>query len=89
MVQVGTMVWLASELMFFGGLFAMYFTLRSTSPELWAEHTAILNVPLAAVNTVILVLSSVTAQFGVLAAGLDLTLPEPPLLLTPDRHVSA
>ena len=26
MVQVGTMVWLASELMFFGGLFAMYFT---------------------------------------------------------------
>ncbi|MDO4238647.1 MAG: heme-copper oxidase subunit III [Micrococcus sp.] len=68
MVQVGTMVWLASELMFFGGLFAMYFTLRSTSPELWAENTAILNVPLAAVNTVILVLSSFTAQFGVLAA---------------------
>ncbi|WP_414601922.1 cytochrome c oxidase subunit 3 [Micrococcus sp.] len=68
MVQVGTMVWLASELMFFGGLFAMYFTLRSASPELWAENTAILNVPLAAVNTLILVLSSVTAQFGVLAA---------------------
>ena len=42
MVQVGTMVWLASELMFFGGLFAMYFTLRSTSPELWAENTACL-----------------------------------------------
>ncbi|TFI04579.1 heme-copper oxidase subunit III [Micrococcus flavus] len=62
------MVWLASELMFFGGLFAMYFTLRSTSPELWAENTAILNVPLAAVNTAILVLSSFTAQFGVLAA---------------------
>ncbi|MCK6094837.1 heme-copper oxidase subunit III [Micrococcus sp. 2A] len=68
MVQVGTMVWLASELMFFGGLFAMYFTLRSTSPALWAENTQLLNVPLAAVNTVILVLSSVTAQFGVLAA---------------------
>uniref|UniRef100_UPI0025902177 aa3-type cytochrome oxidase subunit III n=1 Tax=Streptococcus pneumoniae TaxID=1313 RepID=UPI0025902177 len=68
MVQVGTMVWLASELMFFGGLFAMYFTLRSTSPELWAEHTAILYVPLAGVKTTILVLSSVTAQFGVLAA---------------------
>ena len=68
MVQVGTMVWLASELMFFGGLFAMYFTLRSTSPALWAENTAILNVPLAAANTVILVLSSFTAQFGVFAA---------------------
>lgn len=68
MVQVGTMVWLASELMFFGGLFAMYFTLRSTSPELWATHSEILNIPLAAVNTTILVLSSVTAQFGVFAA---------------------
>lgn len=68
MVQVGTMVWLASELMFFGGLFAMYFTLRSTSPELWATHSEILNIPLAFVNTVILVLSSVTAQFGVFAA---------------------
>ena len=55
MVSIGTMVWLASELMFFGGLFAMYFTLRSTSPELWAENTAILNVNLALVNTIILV----------------------------------
>ena len=68
MVQVGTMVWLSSELMFFGGLFAMYFTLRSTSPELWAESTADLNVPLAFVNTLILVASSFTAQAGVFAA---------------------
>ena len=62
------MVWLSSELMFFGGLFAMYFTLRSTSPELWAENTATLNVPLAFVNTLILVASSFTAQAGVFAA---------------------
>jgi cytochrome c oxidase subunit III len=68
MVQVGTMVWLSSELMFFGGLFAMYFTLKSTSPELWAESTATLNVPLAFVNTLILVASSFTAQAGVFAA---------------------
>ncbi|MFC7402304.1 heme-copper oxidase subunit III [Citricoccus sp. GCM10030269] len=67
-VQVGTMVWLASELMFFGGLFAMYFTLRSTSPELWADNTEVLNVPLAFVNTLILVASSFTAQAGVFAA---------------------
>jgi len=68
MVQVGTMVWLSSELMFFGGLFAMYFTLRSTSPELWAENTEILNVPLAFINTLVLVASSFTAQAGVFAA---------------------
>lgn len=65
---VGTVVWLASELMFFAGLFAMFFTARSVSPELWAERTELLNVPFAAFNTTILVLSSVTAQLGVFAA---------------------
>ncbi len=67
-VAVGTIVWLGSEVMFFAGLFAIYFTLRATSPDLWAGETSILNVPLAATITVILVLSSVTAQFGVFAA---------------------
>jgi cytochrome c oxidase subunit III len=67
-VAVGTIVWLGSEVMFFAGLFAIYFTLRSTSPELWESNTALLNIPFAAVNTTILVLSSVTAQFGVFAA---------------------
>lgn len=67
-VAVGTIVWLGSEVMFFAGLFAIYFTLRSTSPELWEANTAILDVPFAAINTTILVLSSVTAQFGVFAA---------------------
>jgi cytochrome c oxidase subunit 3 len=67
-VAIGTIVWLGSEVMFFSGLFAIYFTLRSTSPELWAAETAILNVPFALTITTILVLSSVTAQFGVFAA---------------------
>jgi cytochrome c oxidase subunit 3 len=54
--------------MFFAGLFAMYFSLRANSPEIWANDTAILNVPFALVNTLILVASSFTAQFGVFAA---------------------
>jgi cytochrome c oxidase subunit 3 len=68
MVSVGTIIWLASELMFFAALFASYFTIRAVSPELWAENTALLNVPFAAVNTTVLVLSSVTCQLGVFAA---------------------
>ena len=68
MVSVGTIVWLSSELMFFAGLFACYFTIRNISPDLWAEQTALLNIPFASVNTLILVLSSVTCQFGVFAA---------------------
>ena len=67
-VAVGTIVWLGSEVMFFAGLFAMYFTLRSTSPDLWSSQTVKLAVPYALANTLILVLSSVTCQFGVFAA---------------------
>jgi cytochrome c oxidase subunit 3 len=67
-VAVGTIVWLGSEVMFFAGLFAIYFTLKSTSPGLWAAETQHLNIPYAAVNTTILVLSSVTCQMGVFAA---------------------
>ena len=68
MVSVGTIIWLSSELMFFAALFASYFTIRSVSPVLWAENTEKLNVPFAAVNTTILVLSSLACQLGVFAA---------------------
>ena len=68
-VAVGTIVWLSSELMFFAALFAMYFTTRAVQgPEIWLESTSILNIPFAAINTTVLVLSSVTCQFGVFAA---------------------
>ena len=68
MVAVGTIIWLASELMFFAALFASYFTIRSVSPDMWAENTDLLNVPFASINTTILVLSSFTCQLGVFAA---------------------
>ncbi|MEP6480408.1 MAG: heme-copper oxidase subunit III [Rhodoglobus sp.] len=67
-VQVGTIVWLGSEVMFFAGLFAIYFTLKSTSPGLWQSEVSKLNVTYAAINTTILVLSSFTCQAGVFAA---------------------
>jgi cytochrome c oxidase subunit 3 len=68
-VAVGTIVWLASELMFFAALFAMYFTTRAVQgPEKWAEGVEMLNIPFSALNTTVLVLSSVTCQFGVFAA---------------------
>ncbi len=67
-VAIGTIVWLASELMFFAALFAMYFTLRAVNPDIWAIETELLNVPFSGANTTILVLSSVTAQLGVFAA---------------------
>lgn len=66
--SVGTIVWLGSEVMFFAALFAMYFSLRANAPEVWSAGTELLNVPFALINTLILVASSFTAQFGVFAA---------------------
>ncbi|TRW47172.1 cytochrome c oxidase subunit 3 [Georgenia yuyongxinii] len=68
-LSVGVIVWLSSELMFFAGLFAMYFTHRSVAgPEVWTETSSILNFPFSFANTTVLVLSSVTCQMGVFAA---------------------
>jgi cytochrome c oxidase subunit 3 len=55
--------------MFFAALFAMYFTIRSVTTGAGGEWPeAELNLPFAAVNTLVLVLSSVTCQLGVFAA---------------------
>jgi len=68
MVSVGTIVWLSSELMFFAGLFAMFFAIRAADYSLWEKHFPHLNLPYALTFTTILVLSSVTCQLGVFAA---------------------
>ena len=68
-VSVGTIAFLSQELMFFAGLFAMYFTSRANGQAGdWAEQVSNLNVIYGLVITIILVTSSVTAQFGVFAA---------------------
>ena len=69
MVSVGPIVFLSQELMFFAGLFAMYFVSRANGQDsTWHEDAAHLNVPYAMVITTILVASSFTAQAGVFAA---------------------
>ena len=66
---VGMLLFIASEVMFFGGLFATYFNARATSPGVWGPPAGAheLDLPLAAVLTAILVASSFTMQFGVWA----------------------
>ncbi|MCM3895517.1 heme-copper oxidase subunit III [Gordonia sp. w5E2] len=69
MVSVGTIVWLSSELMFFAGLFAMYFVARANAgPAGWPPEPTELNLKLAIPVTTVLILSSVTCQMGVFAA---------------------
>lgn len=67
MVSVGTIVWLSSELMFFAGLFAMYFTARAQADE-WPPEPTELNLALAVPVTLVLIASSFTCQMGVFAA---------------------
>ncbi|MBA2264090.1 MAG: heme-copper oxidase subunit III [Chloroflexi bacterium] len=66
---VGMLLFIASEVMFFAGLFATYFNARATSPGEWGPPAGAheLDLPLAAVLTAILVASSFTMQFGVWA----------------------
>ena len=64
---LGMVLFIASEVMFFGGLFGAYFTIRSAA-TLWPpEGTPHLETWYAAILTTILVSSSVTMQFGVWA----------------------
>jgi cytochrome c oxidase subunit III len=67
LVSVGTVVWLSSELMFFAALFAIYFTIRSVN-TVWPSEGVKLDTRFDGAITIILVLSSVTCQLGVIAA---------------------
>ncbi|MUL65324.1 cytochrome B [Mycobacterium sp. CBMA 234] len=68
MVSVGTIVWLSSELMFFAGLFAMYFTARAQAGGVWPPPPTHLNLAEAVPVTLVLIASSFTCQMGVFAA---------------------
>ena len=57
--KLGIWLFLASEVMLFGSLFSAYALLRSGAPS-WPDQSATLNVPLASLNTIILISSSVT-----------------------------
>ena len=66
---VGMLLFIASEVMFFGGLFATYFNARASVPagQWHPPEGGHLDLPLAAVLTAVLVASSFTMQFGVWA----------------------
>ncbi|MGH9067901.1 MAG: aa3-type cytochrome oxidase subunit III [Acidimicrobiales bacterium] len=64
MLGVGTVIWLGSELMFFSGLFAAYYTIRAHA-QVWPPLGDHLDVAQAAAFTLLLVMSSVTMQKAV------------------------
>jgi heme/copper-type cytochrome/quinol oxidase subunit 3 len=59
-LKLGMWVFLLSEVMFFTGLIAAYIALRFAAPAAFTEPGVVLNVPLTAFNTFVLICSSVT-----------------------------
>ncbi|HEV2890071.1 MAG TPA: cytochrome c oxidase subunit 3 [Frankiaceae bacterium] len=67
MPLLGMVLFIASEVMFFGGLFAAYFNIRADADEWPPAGLEHLHAKLPAIFTVVLVLSSVTMHMGVMA----------------------
>jgi cytochrome c oxidase subunit 3 len=65
--KLGMWLFLASEVMLFGSLFSSYALLRSGAMT-WPDQSSTVNVPLASVNTVVLIVSSVLIVRSVAAA---------------------
>jgi cytochrome c oxidase subunit 3 len=65
---LGMWIFLVTEIMFFGGLFMAYLVYRSMYPDAWAAGSNHLNVPLGALNTAVLIISSLTMALAVRAA---------------------
>lgn len=57
--KLGMWLFLASEVMLFGSLFSSYALLRSGAMS-WPDQSTTVNVPLATVNTIVLIASNVT-----------------------------
>ncbi len=64
--KIGIWLFLASEVMLFGSLFSAYALLRMGAAT-WPDQSAVLSVPLATLNTVILIASSATIVLALAA----------------------
>jgi cytochrome c oxidase subunit III len=65
---LGMWLFLVTEVMFFGGLFAAYIIYRGFYPESFARASTALDVTVGAVNTAILIVSSLTMALAVHAS---------------------
>lgn len=68
--KLGIWLFLVQEVLFFSGLFCAYAVYRSNHPEIFEFAHRYLDVKLGAINTVVLICSSLTAAWSVRAAQL-------------------
>jgi cytochrome c oxidase subunit III len=68
--NLGMWLFLATEIMFFGGVFAAYTLYRSLSPPGFEAGSHLINVKIGALNTAVLICSSLTMAMAVRCAQL-------------------
>ena len=66
--RLGMWAFLVTEIMFFGGLFLVYTVYRGWYPVAFAQASSHLDVPLGAINTAVLICSSLTMALAIHAA---------------------
>jgi cytochrome c oxidase subunit 3 len=71
LLPLGTVVWLASEVTFFGSLFGAYYSLRSAGRGPWPPPDVHLETAVTGLATAVLVVSSGTMQLAVRALTAD------------------
>jgi cytochrome c oxidase subunit 3 len=67
---LGMWVFLLTEIMFFGGMFAGYTVYRNLYPDAFASTSRFMNITLGAFNTIVLITSSLTMVLAVRSAQL-------------------
>ena len=63
--KLGMWLFLATEILFFGGLFAAYAVLRARNPEVFTYASHYLDTMMGGINTCVLILSSLTMALAV------------------------
>jgi cytochrome c oxidase subunit III len=63
--KLGMWVFLATEILFFGALFAMYTLMRAKEPEVFSFASNYLDTIMGGINTAVLILSSLTMAMAV------------------------
>ncbi|NQT41204.1 MAG: cytochrome c oxidase subunit 3 family protein [Planctomycetes bacterium] len=69
--KLGMWLFLLTEVLFFSGLFCAYVVYRSNHPEIFIYASRFLDVRLGALNTAVLIFSSLTMAWAVRCAQLD------------------
>ncbi|MHC5024329.1 MAG: cytochrome c oxidase subunit 3 [Planctomycetota bacterium] len=69
--KLGMWLFLATEVLLFGGLFCLYAVFRGNNPEVFTYGSRYLDTAMGATNTVVLIVSSLTMAIAVTAAQLN------------------